>query len=754
MHLSIVLKIFFWVISTCFFFQIASAQNLTKIIPDEGGVLDFFGSSIAMSGDRLIVSAPFKDKSSAQKDAGAAFIFEREDSTWIQRQMLISNAGGNTRLGTSVDIFHEYAIVSSTAEQRAIIFKYNGNTWVEVTELKPFNGISASNFGTSVAITDEFAFVSSGEDLVTQNAGAVYVYQRQKDDTWTPFQKLFASNRIKFGLFGSSIDVHGDALAIGSPRTNGDVAALYVYRWTGREWVEKDILYTPTEFTVGNGPVDIHEDQLIIGVPRSIEIERYAGTAFMYRQLDGQWIEPEKKLLDDGRLMTYFGSSVAINEDYAVIGAPLYNSFAKDTGVAVVYNNQEGSLEEAYRIIPFDAEAGDRFGAPAIISGGFLAMSATYDDDLGGGSGSVYVHILTGAPTFYTPLDSTDLFARLEYPYEHRVHATGVPAPTYSLLEAPDNMAIDPATGLISWVPQSTGTFQVSALASNGVAPADTHAYAIEVLTPPSITSQPDTLVLLGDLYTYGIEATANPAAYYTLSSAPSGMKIDSVTGLIQWTPTETGIYEVVVNAKNYVNPSDSQRFEVLAGLPPKILSEPDTLTAVLNDYTYDVFTIGFPASRFSLALAPEGMEVDSVSGKIQWFPEQTGFYDVTLVADNSIAPADTQEYVIHVSTGVGNDEAPQPLQTTVFPAYPNPFSTNTSIPFQLNSATSVQLKVIDVTGKQIYIQDYPAQAPGSYELTWQGIDSSGTPAPAGLYFLVLYLSDTSTPLVTKVVKL
>ena len=739
-------------VASCFSFT-SSAQHLTKIIPDEGGILDNFGQSIAMSGDRIIVGAPFKD--SHTTDTGAAFIFERQDSIWIQKQTLTaSNDTKDTRFGQSVSIHHDLAIASSLPEERAIVFEYNGSTWEEVMELKPFNNAPAKNFGKSVAITDDFAFVSSGEDLVTQNAGAVYVYQRQADGTWAPFQKLFASNRIKFGLFGFFIDVHGDDLAIGSPRTNGDVAAVYVYKWTGKEWIEKDILYTPTEFTVGNEQVDIHEDHLIVGVPRSIEIERYAGAAFIYDRVDGQWAEPEKELVNEGRIMNYFGSAVAINNDYAVIGATHYNSTVKETGVAIVYEQQQGNWEESYRIIPFDAAEKDRFGADADMSGGFVAVSTIFDDDLGGGSGAVYIHILTGAPKFYTAIDSTARFAALGQVYQHRTHATGIPTPMYSLAEAPENMEIDAESGLITWVPQSTGTFNVSVLASNNTAVPDTQSYAIKVLTPPSITTQPDTLAVLGNLYTYDVNATADPTASYMLNTAPSGMVIDDSTGVIQWTPTAGGRYEVIVSADNNVNPADSQRFHILAGLPPTILSEPDTVAIGLEEYVYDVLAEGFPPPLFFLTSAPEGMSIDSLSGRIQWTPQETGAYNVAVVAENSFAPADTQQFIIQVSTLVNTEEDPLPTQTTVSPAYPNPFSTKTTIPYQLATASSVRVKVVDITGKQIYTHVYPHQEQGTHELTWQGSDSSGAPIPAGLYFLVVYLGDASTPHVIPVVRI
>ena len=48
----------------------------------------------------------------------------------------------------------------------------------------------------------------------------------------------------------------------------------------------------------------------------------------------------------------------------------------------------------------------------------------------------------------------------------------------------------------------------------------------------------------------------------------------------------------------------------------------------------------------------------------------------------------------------------------------------------------------------------YPHKEAGTYELTWQGSDSSGAPVPAGVYFLVVYIDEATSPQVVPVVKI
>ena len=91
-----------------------------------------------------------------------------------------------------------------------------------------------------------------------------------------------------------------------------------------------------------------------------------------------------------------------------------------------------------------------------------------------------------------------------------------------------------------------------------------------ETLTAPSITSTAVTNGFLGELYSYDVNATGNPAPKYSLNTFPSGMTIDSLTGLIQWTPDSTGNFNVTVKAANGVSPDTTQSFTITVTDPSR----------------------------------------------------------------------------------------------------------------------------------------------------------------------------------------
>ena len=155
--------------------------------------------------------------------------------------------------------------------------------------------------------------------------------------------------------------------------------------------------------------------------------------------------------------------------------------------------------------------------------------------------------------------------------YSYDVNATGNPSPTFSLINnPPSGMSINPTTGLIQWTPPSIGSFNVSVKAANGVNPDATQSFSINVTqptqnTPPVITSSPVTLGIVGQLYSYDVNATGNPTPTFSLiNNPPSGMSINPTTGLIQWTPPSIGSFNVSVKAANGVNPDATQSFVIL----------------------------------------------------------------------------------------------------------------------------------------------------------------------------------------------
>ena len=168
--------------------------------------------------------------------------------------------------------------------------------------------------------------------------------------------------------------------------------------------------------------------------------------------------------------------------------------------------------------------------------------------------------------------------------YSYDVDASGTPAPTFSLLVFPAGMTINPASGLIAWTPGTAGDFNVSVQALN-LAGSDTQSYAIHVTEVPVIISTAAVAGVVGQLYSYDVNATGSPAPTYSLLVFPAGMTINPASGLIQWTPGAAGDFNVSVQALNTAG-SDTQSYAIHVTLLPQVptLISPPTASLTADD--------------------------------------------------------------------------------------------------------------------------------------------------------------------------
>lgn len=179
------------------------------------------------------------------------------------------------------------------------------------------------------------------------------------------------------------------------------------------------------------------------------------------------------------------------------------------------------------------------------------------------GSKDQNYNLVVSPPTASPQITSTPITSAIaEQPYTYNVTATGTPPPTFALTTSPSGMQINANTGAITWTPTRAqkGNNNVLVRATNSAGTND-QPFTINVRTIPRITSTAILAAEVGKQYQYQVVADADPAAKFSLLQAPQGMKIDSTTGLIIWTPVQAqvGTQQVTVRASNSASNADQQ---------------------------------------------------------------------------------------------------------------------------------------------------------------------------------------------------
>jgi hypothetical protein len=190
----------------------------------DGAEGDRFSYSVALDGDTVLVGA-YRDDVGANIDQGSAYVFTRSDSSWTQQAKLTADDGAaSDYFGYSVAIDGDTLLVGAVSDgainfnpSSAYVFTRSGNTWTQQAKLVADDGAPNDYFGASVALDGNTALVGAyGDDVgVNGHQGSAYVFTRS-GSTWTQQAKLVAGDGAITDRFGFSVTLDGNTALVGA----------------------------------------------------------------------------------------------------------------------------------------------------------------------------------------------------------------------------------------------------------------------------------------------------------------------------------------------------------------------------------------------------------------------------------------------------------------------------------------------------------------------------------------------------------
>jgi hypothetical protein len=321
---------------------------------------DRFGNSVSLSGDTLAVGA-YREQSNATvingdesdnslTEAGAVYVFTRSGTVWSQQAYIkASDAGSYDRFGWSVTLSGDTLAVGapedpidiSLADSGAVyLFIRNGTAWSQQAYIKASNPDVSDSFGYSVALFgDTLAVGAKGEDSNatgiqqgspgdpsnndSQDSGAVYMFTRS-GATWTQQAYIKASNPGINNVFGWSLALDGETLAVGAPfeaSTVPNSGAVYVFIRNGALWTQQAYVKAsnPGMNDTFGWSVALSDDTFAAGAKGD---QANAGAVYLFTRSGTVWSQQDyvtPAVIDSGDL---FGYSVALSGDTLAVGAP------------------------------------------------------------------------------------------------------------------------------------------------------------------------------------------------------------------------------------------------------------------------------------------------------------------------------------------------------------------------------------------------------------------------------------------------
>jgi len=219
--------------------------QVDKLLASDGAASDQFGYTVDISGDFIIIGAPFDDDTAL--NSGSVYIFKRNTGldTWTEvSKVVAATPVAEDRLGTVVSIHGDYAVagmmldddVAAAAGAAVVIERDSGlDTWSRHSKLTASDGMANDQFGQSVGIYEDYIAVGARyEDNANgSNAGAVYLFKLNAG-TWEPQSKIVADGGLANDQFGTALSVYGGNILAGAYLNNNDngyyAGAAFIFR--------------------------------------------------------------------------------------------------------------------------------------------------------------------------------------------------------------------------------------------------------------------------------------------------------------------------------------------------------------------------------------------------------------------------------------------------------------------------------------------------------------------------------------------
>lgn len=340
-------------------------DEIATLIASDPSAYDDFGWAISIDGDTAVIGARRNDASGSA--SGAAYVLTRSNGIWTHTAVLSSNdlAEGDF-FGSSVAIQGNTIVVGASLERTsgyssgaAYVFTGSGSSWTQQAKLladenlivdESVNStINSFTFGDSVAVDGDTIVVGASANGGATKPGSAYVFTRS-GSTWTLDAKLEPSASSRGDAFGRKVEIEGDtvivtASAIDQSNTNNS-GAVYVYGRNGSTWpLEQEILPEVPYFGGGFGrSVSLDGDTMAIGSIGDSQFGSFVGATFIYEKgLDG-WVVKQKLVPEEKYTRMVFGVAVSLDGDTLV--ATSLNFRIANHGAVFVFKLIDGIWEE------------------------------------------------------------------------------------------------------------------------------------------------------------------------------------------------------------------------------------------------------------------------------------------------------------------------------------------------------------------------------------------------------------------------
>ncbi|MCX7553388.1 hypothetical protein OS175_05815 [Marinicella sp. S1101] len=336
---------------------------------------NYFGASIDIYNEILVIGADKDGKYFDADGPGAVYLFKKEEDVWEEKQKLVApNEQHFNKFGSNVQINSNKIFISSVSDEsleqfegHVHVFEQAGLNWVQTTDLGPIIGSDDNEFDFSLASDNNQLLIgASGDDSIDNEAGSFFSFSFNNFQ-WNENDKVDMLLGSARNFFGSTTKIDGNHMMIGSygdDEIGRESGAVYGYKLLNEEWILNSKIFaeSPQPFQNFGYAIDIDGLKAIIGAPSFGDMTNDPGSAYIFNYIGGDWVYETKLTASDGVDDDYFGGSVTINGDYALIGGTGSDTFGDRSGAAYIFKKENGIWSEVNKLVIPNPDEDDYLG--------------------------------------------------------------------------------------------------------------------------------------------------------------------------------------------------------------------------------------------------------------------------------------------------------------------------------------------------------------------------------------------------------
>ncbi|MCB9914606.1 MAG: hypothetical protein H6828_05585 [Planctomycetes bacterium] len=344
---------------------------------------DSFGRVVATTSSRALIGAPADDDLGF--DAGTAWVYRAQGGQLVhETKLLAGQIDAGDHFGSSVALSDDFAVVGAPdgdgfapGSGVVVVFQRSGNVWSVRDYLTPNEGVAGDRFGHSVAIDGTRIVVGAPSAQTTPsapNGGAVYVFDLIGTN-WTYSAKVVPNDVFNTPSYGHAVDVLDDRIVVGTPGDdNGgnNAGAAYVFDRVGGNWLA-NIKLIATDFSPNAAfgwDVALGVKEVMVGAPIAQNSGVGSGAAYFFNEFSGSWVQSDKLFDPSGASVDRYGFAVDYDGDRALVGMPFRQQGGVDYGRTWVCDRVGGAWVPQYWLeSPSGGVNLQRFGVSVAMQG-------------------------------------------------------------------------------------------------------------------------------------------------------------------------------------------------------------------------------------------------------------------------------------------------------------------------------------------------------------------------------------------------